>query len=140
MRITLTSPRKRPSHLAMFDAPRGVDSKLLKLTGGGEELIAERDASAPVYYVHAPAVKAGASVSYTLEAIESAGPCTSITAEHSDGRVEISLCGSPLMTFSYGDDVVKPTINPILTPGGTNMLREPTPSLYAVTNYSNTVS
>ena len=125
MRVTLTSPRRRPAHLATFDAPEGVDSKLLKLTGDGEELVAERDPGEGVYHVHAPAVAPGEPVSYELEAIDSAGPATSIGVEHGDSEVVISLSDSPLMTFKYGDDVVKPTINPILTPGGTNMLREP---------------
>ncbi len=48
-----------------------------------------------------------------------------ITATEGNGEVEIGLGGSPLMTFRYGADYPKPVINPILTPGGTNMLREP---------------
>jgi hypothetical protein len=124
MRVTLTSSRKRPAHLATFDSPDGIDSKLLKLTSSDAELIAERDPSADVYHVYAPAAIAGEAVSYEVEAIDSAPVCTSIVAEHSDDQVAISLCDSPLMTFKYGEDVVKPTINPILTPGGTNMLRE----------------
>jgi hypothetical protein len=128
MRVTLTSPRRRPAHLATITAPEGVDSKLLKLTGNGEELIAEKAPDSAVYSVHVPSVAPGEAISYEIEPIDSAGPCTSIAAEQNDDQVEISLSDSPLMTFKYGDDVVKPTINPILTPGGTNMLREPMPA------------
>ncbi len=125
MRVILTSPRKRSAHLATFSAPNGVDSRLVKLTGNGADLIAERDPEGTTYSVYAPAQAAGESVTYDLEPIDSAPPCTSISAEQGDEQVEISLCDSPFMTFKYGGDVVKPTINPILTPGGVNMLREP---------------
>ncbi|HAA77415.1 TPA: hypothetical protein DCE37_20065 [Candidatus Latescibacteria bacterium] len=128
MLVTLTSPRRRPAHLASFDAPEGVTSRLLKLTGNGDELIAERDPSLPVYSVHLPSVAPGEAISYTVKEIDEAPPCTSIEAEQSDDSVAILIGDSPLMTFKHGDDVVKPTINPILTPGGTNMLREPMPA------------
>ena len=125
MRVTLNSPRRRPAHIASFSAPEGVDSELLRLTGNDAELIAERDPDGSVYSVYSPAVVLGEPISYELETIDSAAPCSSIAAEQGDDQIAISLCDSPLMTFKYGDDVVKPTINPILTPGGTNMLREP---------------
>lgn len=128
MRITLTSPRRRPARLASFDAPEGVDAKYLKLTGGGETLIAERDPTLPVYSVHAPAVAPDEAVAYDVEPLDSADPCTSISYKEEGDRVSIALSDTPLMTFRYGEDVVKPTINPILTPKGTNMLREPMPA------------
>lgn len=129
MKLTLTFPRSRPAHLAAIPAPEGCDAKLLKLTAGdGAECVAERDPSAPVYHTMLPAVEAGQTLEVDAEPLEGADAAAGIACTQAEDEVNFSLAGSPLMTFHHGSGHPKPVINPILTPGGTNMLREPMPA------------
>lgn len=125
MNLKLSNPRSRPAHLASFEAPEGITAKCLKLAGATGDLVAERDPGLAVYHVAMPAVEAGQVMSFEATELADAGTAEGISATESDGEVEIGLGGSHLMTFRYGADYPKPVINPILTPGGTNMLREP---------------
>ena len=124
MNLSLANPRSRSAHLASFAAPDGVSARILKLSGDGGDLIAEKDPSQDIYHVLLPAVEAGQVLSFDV-AEGSAPEASGISSEEKEGEVTIGLGGSPLMTFRYGADYPKPVFNPILTPGGTNMLREP---------------
>ncbi len=129
MRVTLSVPRSRSEHLAVISAPEGCDSPLLQLrTQDGRALVAERDPSASIYQTILPALAAGEEMVLEAEPLVDADPASGIACTEGDGRAEIGLRGSPLMVFRYGRDYPKPVINPILTPGGVNMLREPMPA------------
>ena len=125
MNLKLSNPRARSAHLASFEAAKGMKAKCLRLSGEAGDLVAERDPSQAVYHVAMPPVEAGEVLSFDVAEAKDAGAAGGISAEESDGQVEIGLGGSHLMTFRYGADYPKPVINPILTPRGTNMLREP---------------
>jgi len=125
MKLTLTVPRSRPAHLASIPAPEGCHAELLEVKVGGESCIAERDPLQPVYHLMLPAMEAGRKVEADATGVDEAGPAAGIGCVEGRDKLDISLAGSPLMTFHYTLDYPKPVINPILTPGGTNMLREP---------------
>ena len=126
MQLKLSIPRSRGPHLAAFPAPEGYNARYLELTGpDGKRLIAERDPSLPVYQVYLPVTKVGEELFFAAEALESAGAASGIGYTQVDDQVKISLEGSPLMTFHHGAEYPKPVINPVLTPGGINMLPEP---------------
>ena len=125
MKLTLTSPRTRPEHLASIPSPEACDAAYLVLKGRGENVVAEKDPSASLYHASLPAMEAGQELSFEAEPADEASVAAGISFEKADNRVEISLGGSDLMTFHHGPDNPKPVINPILTPGGINMLREP---------------
>ena len=125
-KLTLTAPRSRPAHLATIPAAEGCEAKLLSLRApDGAEFLAERSPSADEFQVMLPALEAGASCECEVAAVEEAGAADGVGYTQADDRVEVSLGGSPFMTFIHSADYPKPVINPILTPGGTNMLREP---------------
>ena len=126
MKLTLTIPRSRPEHLAGIPAPEGCNAPLLKLTdSAGMTHIAERDPSVPIYHVQLSGLEGGQEVTFEAEPVDSADGAGGILCDQSNGKLDISLGGSPLMAFHHGSEYPKPVINPILTPGGTNMLREP---------------
>ncbi|MBT5872095.1 MAG: PmoA family protein [Candidatus Latescibacteria bacterium] len=126
MDLSIVLPRTRPGHLATIASPESFVSSLLRLTTqDGQEFIAERDPSLPCYHVLLPAVEAGKELVCAAEEISDAIPARNVGYEEGDDCVKISLAGTPFMTFRYGADYPKPVINPILTPGGVNMLREP---------------
>lgn len=125
MKLTLTSPRTRPEHLASIPSPEACDAAYLVLKGRGENVVAEKDPSASLYHAVLPAMEAEQELSFEAEPADEAPAAAGISFNKADDRVEISLGGSDLMTFHHGPDNPKPVINPILTPGGTNMLREP---------------
>ena len=126
MKLTLTSPRNRPGHLASIPSPEGCEAAFLNLKGSGENVVAERDPGVPLYHAVLPAMEAGQELSFEAETADDAPASTGISFDQADHRIEISLGGSDLMTFHHGTDYPKPVINPILTPGGANMLRQPT--------------
>jgi hypothetical protein len=97
----------------------------LQLKGEGGVLIAERDPSLPVYHVTLPALEGGKTVAYEATVLNSADAALGIGYTDADGKVNVSLAGSPFMTFHHTTDYPKPVINPILSPKGSNMLREP---------------
>ena len=125
MNLTCSIPRSRPAHLVALPAPEGCDAPLLQLKGTGGTLIAERDPSAPVYHVHVPAMEGGKPVSYEVKEMSSADAAKGIVYKDADGKVEVALAKAPFMVFHHTTDFPKPVINPILTPKGANMLREP---------------
>jgi hypothetical protein len=125
MNLTLISPRSRPEHLASITSPEGCEAAFLILKGRDEDVVAERDPSAPLYHAVLPALEAGQPMSFEVETTNDAPASAGISFDLSEDRINISLGGSDLMTFHCGPDNPKPVINPILTPGGTNMLREP---------------
>ena len=125
MKLTLSIPRSRPAHLACFPAPEGCEAPLLKLAGDLGELIAERDPSLPTYHVNLPALQGGTEAIFEVSELDSADAAAGIVANDTDGQLDIAVAGSPFMTFHHTTDYPKPVINPILTPNGTNMLREP---------------
>lgn len=125
MNVTLAIPRSRPGHIASFTGPEGCNSVLLKLTDeNGDTHIAERDPSSAIYHVRLPAASIGEALKCSMEAIDEAPPCDGIDLDRHEGSFDVSLAGAQFLTFHYGGDAVKPVINPIMTPGGTNMLRE----------------
>jgi hypothetical protein len=126
MQLALTSPRSRGGHLAAFPAPDNCGATHLLLSeSDGTRLIAERDPSLPIYQVNLPTMAAGEEKIFAVTSIKHAGVASEIEYLQGGERVEISLSGSPFMTFHHGAGYPKPVINPVLTPGGTNMLREP---------------
>ena len=125
MKLTLSIPRTRPAHLASIPAPEGCESLLLQLTGGGQRLTAERDPSSPVYHVNLPALEGEAEVNFEVSELDSADSATGIATNDADGKLDVEVAGSPFMTFHHTTNYPKPVINPILSPNGTNMLREP---------------
>lgn len=128
MKLTLLSPRSRAAHLAGISAPEGCDARLLLLQGKGAPLIAERDPVSPVYHVNLPALDKGQAVSFEVSALDSADAASGISHCNAAGKLDVSLAGSRFMTFHHETDYPKPVINPILTPKGANMLREPMPA------------
>ena len=125
MKLTIELPRARPEHLAAIPAPEGCDAPVLKLTRQGDERLAERDAVEPIYHVMLPALGAGDPAAFDVEAADGAESAAGIQVVPGQEAVDVSLAGSPFMTFRFGADCPKPVINPILSPGGVNMLREP---------------
>ena len=125
MKLTIELPRSRPKHLATIPSPEGCEAPLLQLKGADGSVVAERDPSSAVYHLLLPEMQAGSPVSYEVTELGSAAPAPGVTCSQADDRVDLALGGSPLMTFHYGRDFPKPVINPILTPGCINMLREP---------------
>ncbi len=129
MKLTLEVPRSRPGHLAAIPAPEGCEAPLLELQAeDGSTLLTERDPAAPVYHTVLPAMEAGRAVVFKAESLEEGEAAVGIACTQGEDRVEIELGGSPFMTFHHGRAYPKPVINPILTPGGVNMLREPMPA------------
>ena len=129
MKVTLVAPRSRPEHLASIPAPEGCDSPHLQLrTQDGRVCVAERDPDALAFHAVLPALTAGEKMVLEAEPLDNPDPASEIACTEGDGRVEVGLRGSPLLTFRYGEDYPKPVINPILTPEGVNMLREPMPA------------
>jgi hypothetical protein len=125
MKLTLSIPRSRPSHLTSFAAPEGCEAPLLKLDGALGSLVAERDPSLPIYHVQLPALEAGQAATFDVMALDDADAASGISVTDADGKLAIDVAGSPFMTFHHTTDYPKPVINPILTPKGVNMLREP---------------
>ena len=126
MKLTLTSPRSRKEQLAVIPAPDGNNAPVLRLSrSGGETLLAERDPLSPAYHAILPSMKAGEESTWDATAADDAALSCGIEHECREDRVEVSLGGAPFMTFHHGTGYPKPFINPILTPGGVNMLREP---------------
>jgi len=125
MKLTLSIPRTRPEHLASIPAPEGCESPLLQLTGAGRRLIAERDPSSPVYHVNLPALEGEAEVNFEVSELDTADSATGIATNDADGKLDVEVAGSPFMRFHHTTNYPKPVINPILSPNGTNMLREP---------------
>ena len=143
MKLTLTSPRSRREQLAAIPAPDGCKAPVLRLTGsGGSTLLAERDPLSAIYHAILPSMEAGEASTWDAAADEDAAaenaaddaadedvaPRCGIEHVCREDRVEVSLGESPFMTFHHGAGYPKPFINPILTPGGVNMLREPLPA------------
>ena len=129
MKLTFMVPRSRPEHLAGFSAPEGCTDRLLQLNGeDGRVLIAERDPSIPMYQVKLPAMCAGEPMVFEVTPLAQAEGAAGISFVEEDGQIDVGLAGSPFFTFHYGAGYPKPVINPILTPGGVNMLREPMPA------------
>jgi hypothetical protein len=128
MKVVLDVPRTRGEHIAGFEGPDGLDSQYLVLERDGKRLIAERDPSSSVYHVKLPGAEAGDSLVFDVSTDGSSEKAVGITfSEHANG-VDVSLKGSPFFTFHHDGSNPKPFINPILTPGGVNMLREPMPA------------
>ena len=139
MKLTLTSPRSRREQLAAIPAPDGCKAPVLRLTGsGGSTLFAERDPLKAIYHAILPSMEVGEISTWDAAAAEDAAaedaadkdtvPRCGIEHVCREDRVEVSLGESPFMTFHHGAGYPKPFINPILTPGGVNMLREPLPA------------
>lgn len=129
MKLTLTSPRSRAAQLASIPAPDGCNAPVLRLSrGDGAVLLAERDPLSPVYHAILPSMRTGEASTWEAAALDGAKPLCGIKHENREDRVEVSLGGTPFMTFHHGPGYPKPFINPILTPGGVNMLREPLPA------------
>jgi len=125
-KLKLTAARSRPAHLAALKAPEGCEAPVLVLRAAdGTECLAEKDPCGSAYQVMLPAMAAGESCDLEIEEKDGAEPAAGVACEQAEGRVAVSLAGSPFMTFHHSADYPKPVINPILTPGGTNMLREP---------------
>ena len=126
MHLTLLSPRSRGHHLVAIPAPEKLDAQYLRLTGtDGLELTAERAPASSIYDAVFPAASAGIEATFAVASIEEADAAPGIGYSAGNDRVEVSLGGSPFMTFHHGSDYPKPFINPIFTPGGANLLREP---------------
>lgn len=144
MKLTLTSPRSRREQLAAIPAPDGCNAQVLRLTGSdGSTLLAERDPLSAIYHAILPSMEAGEASTWDaataenaaddaaaedVTAVEDAAPRCGIEHVCREDRVEVSLGQSPFMTFHHSAGYPKPFINPILTPGGVNMLREPLPA------------
>ena len=125
MKLTLSVPRSRPAHLASIPAPEDFESPLLELTGPNQRLIAERDPSSAIYHLNLPAIEGNSQLSFDVSELDSEAAAAGIVTNDSDGKLDVSLAGSPFMTFHHGSNYPKPVINPILSPNGVNMLREP---------------
>jgi len=125
MKLMLSIPRTRPAHLANIPAPEGCELPLLQLTGADQTLIAERDPSVPVYHVNLPALEGEAEMDFEVSELDSADSATGIATSDADGKLDIEVAGSPFLTFHHTTSFPKPVINPILSPNGANMLREP---------------
>ena len=125
MKLTVELPRPRPSHLATIPAPDGCDAAALELSRDGETYLADRDPTAAAYQVVLPALKAGEPASFEVAPAELNAPAPGIETSQQEDQVDVSLAGTPLFTFRYGPAFPKPVINPILSPAGVNMLREP---------------
>ena len=129
MKLTLTSPRSRIEQLAVIPAPDGSNAPVLRLSRiGGGALLAERDPLSAAYHAILPSMKAGEESTWDATAADDAARRCAIEHECREDRVKVSLGGTPFMTFHHGTGYPKPFINPILTPGGVNMLREPLPA------------
>ncbi len=125
MKLTLSIPRARPAHLASIAAPEGCESAILQLTGPNQKLIAERDPSSPVYHVNLPALEGNSKLQFEVEELDAEAPAAGIVTKNVNGKLDVELAGSPFMTFHHTTSYPKPVINPILSPNGVNMLREP---------------
>jgi hypothetical protein len=126
MKLTLSIPRTRPEHLASIPAPEGCESAALLLTNpAGVQYIAERDPSTPVYHVHLPALAAGQEMTCDVSPLEQPKAASGIRYTQSHEKVDVTMADAPFMTFHHSSAYPKPVINPILTPGGANMLRAP---------------
>ena len=126
MNLSLSLPRSRPEHLTVIPSPEELNTPLLALTtADGMRLIAERDPVDAVYHVRLPALDAGREILCDAAPLDGGTPAPGISYVQRDAQLEVSLAGTPFMIFHYGTSFPKPVINPILTPGGTNMLREP---------------
>ena len=126
MKMTLTSPRSRPQHLTTISGPEGCDAQVLRFTAeNGISILGERDSSSGSYHLWLPSLVGGQVINFDVDEEKEEKPASGIAHMIGEDQVEVSLCGSPFMTFRYGSAYPKPVINPILTPGGTNLLREP---------------
>ncbi len=129
MELTLTSPRSRAAQLAAIPAPDGFDAQVLRLSGSGDStLLAERDPLSAIYHAILPSMESGETATWDATAVDGQAPRCGIEHACREDRVEVSLGGAPFMTFHHSVAYPKPFINPILTPGGVNMLREPMPA------------
>lgn len=128
MRLKLTSPRSRKSQLASIPAPEGCNASILRLsTPNGESILAERDPLSPIYHTILASMDVGEEKTWEVTTIDDVKLLSGINYEYVENRVEVSLREKPFMTFNYGVDYPKPFINPIFTPDGKNMLRDPLP-------------
>ena len=128
MRLKLTSPRSRKSQLASIPAPEGCNASILSLsTPNGESILAERDPLSPIYHTILASMDVGEEKTWEVTTIDDVKLLSGINYEYVENRVEVSLREKPFMTFNYGVDYPKPFINPIFTPDGKNMLRDPLP-------------
>ena len=128
MKLVLDVPRSRGEHIAEVKAPEGLDFPALELKGEGGVLIAERDPSSSTYHVKLSGTEKGVSQVYEVKEIEDAPSSDGIAHSQSERSVDVSLGGAPFFKYYFGEDYPKPFINPILTPSGVNMLREPMPA------------
>ncbi len=126
MKLTLSLPRSRTKHLTSIPAPEGCEAAaLLLVTQDGLQYIAERDPCVPVYYVHLPNLTAGQEMTCDVSPLEEPQAAPGIRHTQENEQVNVTLAGAPFMTFHHSTAYPKPVINPLLTPGGINMLREP---------------
>ena len=128
MRLVLDAPRSRGEHIAAFKGPDGVEAPALELRGENGVLIAERDPSSSDYHLILSGTEKGISQVYEVAEIDGVDSAEGIAHTQADNSVEVSLRGSPFFTFNYAKEYPKPFLNPILTPAGVNMLREPMPA------------
>jgi len=132
MKVTLESPRDRKATLVSIPLPEGAPDaaayELRPAGGPAEPVTAEPDPEGNSMSFMAPAVKKGDRLEYEVEAMENAGAASEIQVESAGDTLAVSLAGSPFFEFHHGKDYPKPVINPLLTPGGTNMLREMMPA------------
>lgn len=132
MKVTLRSARDRESTLVSLPfpmpAPDSAAFEFRPLASPGEALIAEPDPEGASVSLILPPMETARPLVYEVAPIPSPRPAPGIQAGVAAESVTIGLGGPPLFTFHHGTTYPKPVINPILTPGGANMLREPMPA------------
>jgi len=132
MNLTLESPRDRDAALVRIPlpekAPEGNAFELRPLGGARKTLIAERDPEGSSVSLLLPATRRSRPRTYAVRPVAEVPAAPGIGATAEPNSLSVSLGGTPFFTFHHGRTYPKPVINPILAPGGANMLREPLPA------------
>lgn len=132
MKLTLESPRNRESTLTRILLPEGtLEADVYELTrpeAPAGPIPAERDPDGKSISLFVPAMEKGRPVTFDVTPVKDKRVAPGIRTESEGKSVKVSLEGSPFLEFHNGKDYPKPVINPVLTPGGENMLREPMPA------------
>lgn len=129
-RLSFTSPRSRNAGLVSFAIPENApwkNAKALFLTpqNSGPAIIAERDPDTNTFSCILPAMGEKGRFFFDVAAADSAAPAPGLACKDAGGKLNLAVGGNPFSTFHYTNRYPKPVWNPILTPKGRNMLREP---------------
>ena len=128
MRLKLISPRSMATSLTSISAPQDLNSPILRLSRLNEPtILAERDPLKPIYHAIIPSMEANEEITWEVTSIDKVDSICDISYEKLEDQVNVSMGGTPFMNFHHDPSYPKPFINPILTPDGINMLRDPLP-------------